>query len=54
MAGVGALGKIGGELAKQVLTNLVKDGDENLEEAARMELDELAFDEDPEGYLGGF
>ena len=54
LAGVGALGKIGGELAKQVLTNLVKDGDENLEEAARMELDELAFDEDPEGYLGGF
>ncbi len=31
MAGVGALGKIGGELAKQVLTNLVKDGDENLD-----------------------
>ena len=53
LAGVGALGKIGGALAKQVLTNLVKEGDENLEEAARIELDELAFDDDPEGYLGG-
>ena len=53
LAGVGALGKIGGQLAKQVLTSLVKDGDENLVEAARLELDDLAFDDDPEGYLGG-
>jgi hypothetical protein len=46
------LGKIGGPLAKKVLQSLVRDGDANLEEAARMELEDLEFDEDPEGYLG--
>ena len=46
LAGIGALGKIGGPLAKKVLTSLVKDGDANLEEAARMELQDLEFDED--------
>ena len=52
LAGIGALGKIGGPLAKKVLTSLVKDGDANLEEAARTELQDLEFDEDPQGYLG--
>ena len=52
LAGIGALGKIGGPLAKKVLTSLVKDGDANLEEAARMELQDLEFDQDPQGYLG--
>ena len=52
LAGIGALGRIGGPLAKKVLTSLVKDGDANLEEAARMELQDLEFDEDPQGYLG--
>ena len=52
LAGVGALGKIGGPLAKKVLTALVKDGDANLEEAARIELEDLEFDDDPQGYLG--
>ena len=53
LAGVAALGKIGGPLAKKVLTSLVNDGDSNLGEAARLELDDLEFDDDPEGYLGG-
>jgi HEAT repeat protein len=52
LAGIGALGKIGGPLAKKVLTSLAKDGDANLEEAARIELQDLEFDEDPQGYLG--
>jgi hypothetical protein len=52
LAGIGALGKIGGPLAKKVLTSLVEDGDANLEEAARTELQDLEFDEDPQGYLG--
>ncbi len=52
LAGIGALGKIGGPLAKNVLTSLVKGGDANLEEAARMELQDLEFDDDPQGYLG--
>ena len=52
LAGIGALGKIGGPLAKTVLTSLVKGGDASLEEAARMELQDLEFDDDPQGYLG--
>ena len=52
LAGVSALGKIGGPLAKKVLTSLAKDGDADLEEAARMELQDLEFDEDPKGFLG--
>ena len=52
LAGISALGKIGGSLAKKVLQSLVRDGDANLEEAARMELEDLEFDEDPQGYLG--
>ncbi|MCH7735901.1 MAG: HEAT repeat domain-containing protein [Chloroflexi bacterium] len=51
LAGIGALGKIGGPLAKKVLKTLVKDGDANLEAAARIELEELEFDEDPRGFL---
>ncbi|MEC8959409.1 MAG: HEAT repeat domain-containing protein [Chloroflexota bacterium] len=54
LAGVSALGKIGGPLAKKVLTSLANDGDANLEEAARMELQDLEFDEDPQGFLGDF
>ena len=39
-------------LAKKVLTSLAEDGDSNLEEAARVELQDLEFDEDPQGFLG--
>ena len=52
LAGIKALGQIGGPLAKKVLLACAKDGDANLEEAARMELEDLEFDEDPQGYLG--
>ena len=47
MAGVNALGKIGGPLAKKVLVNCIKEGDSVLEEAAREELQNIEFLEDP-------
>ena len=47
LAGIGALGQIGGPLAKKVLLACAKDGDANLEEAARTELEDLDFFEDP-------
>jgi len=47
LAGINALGKIGGPLAKKVLVNCVKDGDAVLEEAARSELENIEFLEDP-------
>jgi HEAT repeat protein len=47
LAGIGALGKIGGPLAKKVLVNCVKEGDAVLEEAARTELENIEFMEDP-------
>ena len=47
MAGVTALGKIGGPLVKKILTNCIKDGDAALEEAARAELQNVEFLEDP-------
>ena len=47
LAGVTALGKIGGPLAKKVLLHCVKDGDAVLEDAARAELQNVEFLEDP-------
>ena len=47
LAGISALGKIGGPLAKKVLVNYVKDGDAVLEDAARSELENIEFLEDP-------
>jgi HEAT repeat protein len=47
LAGVSALGRIGGALAKKVLMDCVNDGDTNLEEAARIELENMDFLEDP-------
>ena len=50
LAGVAALGKIGGGMAKKVLVNCVKEGDAALEDAARAELENLEFLEDPLGF----
>ena len=47
LAGINALGKIGGFLAKKVLFNCVQEGDASLEEAARSELQNIEFMEDP-------
>ncbi len=47
LAGISALGKIGGPLAKKVLVNCVKEGDAVLEEAARIELENIDFMDDP-------
>ena len=47
LAGINALGKIGGPLAKKVLVNCAKEGDAVLEEAARSELENIEFLEDP-------
>ena len=46
LAGISALGEIGGPLAKKVLTDCAKNGDAALEEAARIELEDLDFFED--------
>ena len=47
LAGISALGEIGGPLARSVLVACVGDGDSNVAEAARIELEELDFLEDP-------
>jgi len=47
LAGLNALGKIGGPLAKKVLLHCVKEGDATLEEAARAELLNMEYLEDP-------
>ncbi len=47
LAGITALGKIGGPLAKKVLVHCVKEGDAVLEDAARAELENIEFLEDP-------
>ncbi|PKB82771.1 MAG: hypothetical protein BZY88_03760 [SAR202 cluster bacterium Io17-Chloro-G9] len=47
LAGIKALGKIGGPLAKKVLLHCVKEGDAGLEDAARDELQNIEFLEDP-------
>ena len=47
VAGLDALGKIGGPLAKRVLQRCIKDGDAVLEEAARSALDSIEFLDDP-------
>jgi HEAT repeat protein len=47
LASISALGKIGSPLAKKVLLHCIKDGDAALEEAARAELQNIEFLEDP-------
>ena len=47
LAGIKALGKIGGPLAKKVLLHCVKEGDAVLEDAARDELQNIEMLEDP-------
>ena len=47
LAGIGALGRIGGPLAKKVLVHCVNEGDDVLEDAARAELENIEFLEDP-------
>ena len=47
LAGINALGKIGSPLAKKVLVHCVKEGDAALEDAARAELQNMEFLEDP-------
>ena len=47
LAGINALGKIGGALAKKVLVNCIKEGDAVLEDAARAELENIEFLDDP-------
>ena len=47
LAGIKALGKIGGTLAKKILLNCAKEGDSTLEDAARDELQNIEFLEDP-------
>ena len=43
VAGLSALGKIGGSLAKRVLLRCIKEGDADLEDAARDALDSVEF-----------
>ena len=50
MAGLTALGKIGGPLAKRVLLRCIKEGDAVLEDAARGALENVEFLEDPMAY----
>ena len=50
LAGINALGKIGGSLAKKVLVNCIRDGDAVLEDAAKAELENIEFLEDPLGF----
>jgi HEAT repeat protein len=47
LAGINALGKIGSPLAKKALLHCVKEGDAALEDAARAELQNIEFLEDP-------
>ena len=47
LAGINALGQIGGPLAKKILLHCVQEGDSSLEEAARAELENIEFSDDP-------
>lgn len=47
LAGINALGKIGGALARKALMVCIKEGDASLEQAARDELQNIEFLEDP-------
>ena len=53
LAGIAAIGKIGGPLAKRVLLNCVSEGDAALEDAAKAELENIEFLEDPLGFSSG-
>ena len=50
LAGVAALGKIGGGMAKKVLVTCVKEGYAALEDAAKAELEGIELMEDPLGF----
>ena len=47
LASINALGQIGGPLAKKILLHCVQEGDASLEEAARAELENIEFSDDP-------
>ena len=49
LAGIRALGTVGGPLAREALQQCTRMGDEALEEAARESLADLVFDDDPLG-----
>lgn len=53
VAGLNALGKIGGPLAKRALLHCIKEGDATLEEAARNALENVEFLEDPMAFSSG-
>jgi HEAT repeat protein len=54
LAGINALGKIGGPLAKRALLRCIKEGDVTLEEAARAALENVEFIEDPMSFPSKF
>ncbi len=47
LAGVAALGKIGGGMAKRALQRCIQEGDAGLEDAAQAALEEIDFLDDP-------
>ena len=47
IASITALGKIGGPLARKALTDCIRDGDPAMEDAARAELENIEFLDDP-------
>ena len=53
IAGVAALGKIGGGMAKRALQRCIKEGDAALEDAARAALEEIEFLDDPAAFTSG-
>ena len=53
LAGIAAIGKIGGPLAKRALLNCVSEGDTALEDAAKAELENIEFLEDPLEFSSG-
>ena len=53
LAGLTALGKIGGSLAKRALLRCIKEGDAALEEAARAALENVEFPRRPPGLCLG-
>jgi HEAT repeat protein len=53
LAGLNALGKVGGPLAKRALIRCAKEGDAVLEDAARAALENVVFLEDPMAFSSG-
>ena len=53
LASISALGRIGGALARRALIDCVRDGDSAMSDAANIELENLAFLDDPMRLLPG-